>query len=90
MLTTIRQIGNSKGLLIPAAFLASCQIQDQVDMQLQDGQIVIKPVKPVKDKLRVGWFEPAAAMSAALLTQENEQAQSWDAASNSDDSEWVW
>ena len=53
MLTTLRQIGNSRGILIPVAFLASCQIEDQVDMQLQDGQIVIKPVKR---KLRDGWF----------------------------------
>ena len=45
MLTTMRRIGNSRGVLIPAAFLASCQIEDQVDMQLQDGHIVIKPVR---------------------------------------------
>jgi len=43
MLTTMRKIGNSRGVLIPAAFLASCQIEDQVEMQLQDRQIVIKP-----------------------------------------------
>ena len=53
MLTSMRQIGNSRGVLIPAAFLASCQIEDQVDMQLQDGQIVIKPITR---KLRDGWF----------------------------------
>ena len=53
MRTTIRKIGNSRGVLIPAAFLASCQIEDQVEMQLQDRQIVIKPVRR---KLRDGWF----------------------------------
>ena len=53
MLTTLRQIGNSRGVLIPVAFLASCRIEDQVDMQLQDGQIVIKPVSR---KLREGCF----------------------------------
>ena len=58
MLTSLRQIGNSRGVLIPAAFLSSCQIEDQVDMQLQDGQIVIKPVRR---KLRDGWFVDAAA-----------------------------
>ena len=56
MLTTMRRIGNSRGVLIPAAFLASCQIEDQVDMQLQDGQIVIKPVRC---QLREGWFADA-------------------------------
>ena len=87
MLTSIRQIGNSRGLLIPAAFLASCQIEDQVDMQLQDGQIVIKPVKR---KLRVGWFDQTTLASEAVLAQERTEAQDWGDASIADDSEWVW
>ena len=87
MLTTIRQIGNSRGLLIPAAFLASCQIEDQVDMQLQDGQIVIKPVKR---KLRAGWFDQTSPTSEAVLVQESTEAQDWSNASITDDSEWVW
>ena len=74
MLTTLRQTGNSRGILIPVAFLASCQIEDQVDMQLQDGQIVIKPVRR---KLRDGWF--GSPVSGAALTQELAQAQVWDA-----------
>lgn len=85
MLTTIRKVGNSRGVLIPAAFLASCQIEDQVDMQLQDGQIVIKPVKR---KLRDAWFGPP--VSDSVLVQEAAQAQIWDAAPLADDSEWVW
>ena len=67
MLTSIRQIGNSRGLLIPAAFLASCQIVDQVDLQLQDGQIVIKPVKR---KLRAGWFESSNPTPESIQVQE--------------------
>ena len=85
MLTTLRQIGNSRGILIPVAFLASCQIEDQVDMQLQDGQIVIKPVKR---KLRDGWF--GSPMSGAALTQELAQAQVWDTVPLADEGEWVW
>lgn len=87
MLTSIRQIGNSRGVLIPAAFLASCQIEDQVDMQLQDGQIVIKPVRR---KLRDGWFVEASAPAKAVLAQEKEEAQDWSDAPLADDSEWVW
>ncbi len=85
MLTSIRQIGNSRGVLIPAAFLVSCQIEDQVDMQLQDGQIVITPVKrPLRD----GWFASTTATTEAA--QETAQAQDWSAAPLADDSEWVW
>ena len=87
MLTSVRQIGNSRGVLIPAAFLASCQIEDQVDMELQDGQIVIKPVK---SKLRVGWFEPASQTATAVLAKERAEAQDWSDVSIADDSEWVW
>ena len=87
MLTSIRQIGNSRGVLIPAAFLVSCQIEEQVDMQLQDGQIVIKPVRR---KLRDGWFVDAAAPSNAVLAQAAVEAQDWSDAPVVDDSEWVW
>ncbi|MEN9473058.1 MAG: Proteic killer system protein suppressor of inhibitory function of MazF [Pseudomonadota bacterium] len=83
MLTTMRQIGNSRGVLIPAAFLALCQIEDQVDMQLQDGKIVIQPVKR---ELRAGWF----ASEKSEMAKENSSA--WDVATTflADDSEWVW
>jgi antitoxin MazE len=87
MLTSIRQIGNSRGVLIPVAFLVSCQIEDQVDMELQDGQIVIKPVRR---KLRDGWFGDAAAPSNAVLAQETVEAQDWSGVPIEDDSEWVW
>ena len=86
MRTTVRLIGNSRGVLIPAAFLASCQIEDQVDMQLQDGQIVIKPVRR---QLREGWFGDAGSALLAALAQEKAQAQDWSAPSTTDDSEWV-
>lgn len=87
MLTTMRQIGNSRGVLIPAAFLVSCQIEDQVDMQLQEGQIVIKPVRR---KLRDGWFVDAVEPSKAVLAQEKLEAQDWADVPVADDSEWVW
>ena len=85
MLTTVRKVGNSRGVLIPAAFLASCQIEDQVEMLLQERQIVIKPVRR---KLRDGWFGQSA--SEAALVRDATEAQVWRESSISDDSEWVW
>ena len=87
MLTAMRQIGNSRGVLIPAAFLASCQIEDQVDMQLQDGQIVIKPVTR---KLRDGWFMRTNTSPDIALSQDALEAQEWSNAPVTDDAEWVW
>ena len=34
MLTTIRQIGNSKGIIIPASFLAEAGLQSEVEICL--------------------------------------------------------
>ena len=87
MLTNVRTIGNSRGVLIPAAFLASCQIKDQIDMQLQEGQIVIKPVSR---KPREGWFDTAAESTAQVSAQESLEAQTWADAPLTDDSEWTW
>lgn len=61
-------------MLVPAAFLVSCQIKEQVDMQLTDGQIVIKNVRR---KLRDGWFVDAAAPSNAVLAKALVKAEDW-------------
>ena len=53
MHTTIRKIGNSKGILIPAPLLAACDIHDEVEMRVENNRIVIEPVSP---KLRQDWF----------------------------------
>jgi antitoxin MazE len=87
MLTTMRRIGNSRGVLIPAAFLATCQIEDQVDMQLQDGHIVIKPVRR---RLREGWFADTGDAPPAAFGQEQAEAHDWLALPSADDGEWVW
>jgi antitoxin MazE len=101
MLTALRQIGNSKGVLIPAAFLRSCAIDGQIDMSLQDGNIVIKPVKRY---LREGWFahgDSEEALVAKLPAERHtpsavdslDASQSWRTwadAPLADDSEWQW
>lgn len=87
MRTNVRTIGNSRGILIPAAFLASCQIEDQVDLQLEDGQIVIKPVKRVP---RAGWFDALQTDAASDAAAAGADAQAWEDAALSDDSEWTW
>ena len=87
MLSTVRQIGNSRGVLIPAAFLALCQIEDQVDMRFEDGAIIIKPVKAT---LRAGWFTSGAPLSSEAMQQEIQTALDWEGAAASDDSEWQW
>jgi len=51
MLADIVKIGNSKGIRIPAIILKECDIDKEVDIQVNEGKIIITPVKTS----RVGW-----------------------------------
>ncbi len=53
MHTHLRKIGNSKGIIIPAAFLESCSLSNQVDLSIEGKTLVIQSLK----KLRSGWFD---------------------------------
>ena len=54
MKTSIRKIGNSKGVLIPASLITSCNIQDEVEMRVENNRIIIEPLSPA---LRENWFK---------------------------------
>ncbi|TXK96289.1 AbrB family transcriptional regulator [Methylococcaceae bacterium CS1] len=53
MHTYLRKIGNSKGIIIPTAFLESCSLSDAVDLRIEGKTLVIKPL----NKPRAGWFD---------------------------------
>jgi antitoxin MazE len=53
MKSTLRRIGNSRGIIIPAALLAACDIQDEIELTLEQGRLIIEPVRPA----RAGWFD---------------------------------
>jgi antitoxin MazE len=53
MQTSLRKIGNSRGVLIPAALLAACEIGETVEMRVENNRIIIEPVAP---QHRQGWF----------------------------------
>ncbi|MDX5935688.1 AbrB/MazE/SpoVT family DNA-binding domain-containing protein [Acidithiobacillus thiooxidans] len=53
MRTSIRKIGNSRGILIPSVFLTDSGIGDQVDILMEGNALHIRPVQD----LRAGWFE---------------------------------
>ncbi|WP_373509646.1 AbrB/MazE/SpoVT family DNA-binding domain-containing protein [Thiocapsa sp.] len=53
MRTTLRKIGNSRGVLIPAALLAKCGIRDEIELRLEGSRIVIEPVS----RARAGCFD---------------------------------
>lgn len=53
MRTMLRKVGNSRGVLIPAALLAECRIDGAVEMTVEGGRLVIAPVSAP----RAGWFD---------------------------------
>jgi antitoxin MazE len=58
----IRRIGNSREMIIPTALLAQIGLQDEADVSVEDGAIVVRvPAQPV----RSGWEEASKALAAA-------------------------
>lgn len=53
MKTTLRKIGNSQGVLIPAPLLAACGIVHEIDLHVEGSKIIIEPVRAP----RTGWFD---------------------------------
>ena len=82
--TRIVRIGNSQGVRIPKPLLEQAGIGDRVELEVQDGQISIRPAR----RARAGWAEQYAAMAVAgddrLLDGAQPAATAWDA------EEWEW
>lgn len=51
--TSIRKIGNSRGILIPSVFLTDIGIGDHVDIVMEGNSLLIRPIQ----EPRVGWFD---------------------------------
>ncbi len=81
MITTIRKIGNSKGLIIPASFLAQTGVVDEAEMIIKDKSIIITPISKKK---REGWFDGYDATK--------KDVDAWDGfvALSSEEDEWEW
>lgn len=53
MRTTLKKIGNSQGILIPAPLLAECGITNEIELHLEGTKIVIESARLA----RAGWFD---------------------------------
>ena len=64
MKTAIRKMGNSHGVIIPKPLLAEvgAKVDDQVDMEVENGKIVIAPIR---GRPRDGWAEASKRLAAA-------------------------
>jgi antitoxin MazE len=82
MLTTIRKIGNSQGVLIPKPLLKQVGLTGQVELLIQGETLVIQ--KPKKHP-REGWEEAGKALAAS-----GDDVLVWPEFANEDDADLQW
>ena len=82
--TRIVKIGNSRGIRIPKLLLDQAELGDDVEIELQEGQLVVRPVRGP----RQGWDAKFASLASRgddkLLDSEIISLSSWD------NDEWEW
>ncbi|MFH1147149.1 MAG: AbrB/MazE/SpoVT family DNA-binding domain-containing protein [Pseudomonadota bacterium] len=82
--TRIVRIGNSRGIRIPKVILDQTALGDEVQLEVLQNQIVIRPTR----QSRQDWEEQFRAMAEhgddRLLDQEVTSFSSWDEA------QWEW
>jgi len=84
MRARVIKIGNSQGLRIPKPILEQTGIMNDVEIEVEKNQIIIRPIKNARD----GWGDAFKAMGEKgddepIIDDEN-ISQSWD------EEEWHW
>lgn len=84
MLSAVKKIGNSAGIIIPKPLLAElgAQAGDSVSLRFEDGRIVIERAAP---PARKGW-----AQDARRLVAEGDADLSWPEFGNDEDFDLAW
>lgn len=82
MKTTIRKFGNSQGVIIPKPVLAQVGLEDEAEMIVEKGAIMI--CKPRK-QTRAGWAEASQA-----IAKGGDDKLVWPEFANESDKELVW
>jgi antitoxin MazE len=78
----IRKIGNSQGIILPQAVIAQCGFQEEVEMKVEGGSLVI--TKPAR-RPREDWEEGLRKMAEA-----GEDKLLMDFPNRFDAEEWEW
>jgi len=82
MKVAIRRIGNSKGMIIPTALLSQLGLEDEAELTVEDGALVVRP--PLIPA-RSGWADASKEIASAdddkLVLPEF---------GNADDAELTW
>ena len=80
----IIKIGNSHGLRIPKVLLEQLNLRDEVELEVEENHLIIRPVQTPRRE----WAEQFRAMAAhgddQLLDDVSPSLSDWD------DEEWNW
>jgi antitoxin MazE len=83
MQSTIRNIGNSKGVIIPQNILKQCFIEDDITIEVKDNKIIISPAHEQK---RTGWAEAFKEMAK----NGDDELIIPDVLEDDDTHDWTW
>lgn len=81
MLTTLRKLGNSQGVIIPKPLLQQVGLQDGVLMSVENGAVVLRPLPAAP---REGWASACQALAQA------EEAPAWPDLGTEQDQDLKW
>jgi antitoxin MazE len=79
MKTRLVRIGNSRGVRLPKPLLEQAGLEDEVEIRVESGTLVIAPVSSA----RAGWAEAVAKFGPSGLVDAP-------TATRFDDEEWAW
>ena len=82
MRIAIRKLGNSQGVILPKPLLAQVGLEDEAEVKVENGAIMLRPVKRSP---REGWAEASRAIAAA-----GEDGLAWPEFGNQGDKNLKW
>jgi antitoxin MazE len=82
MITEIRRVGNSRGIIIPKLMLKEAGLEDKAEIALERGAIVLR--KPRRNP-RQGWAE-----ASRRIAEAGDDKLVWPEFGNRDDGDLQW
>ena len=84
MRARVIKIGNSQGIRIPKTLLEQTGISEDVELEVEKNQIIIRPLSNPRENWDIAFETMAEKWDDALLLGEEPMTHSWD------EEEWRW